>query len=726
MKGVTIAKLVGTGLIAAGACAGCEGIVDDGGGADDRTGLGTSAQALQDAVAASDQTALQAALPTARVRTHGARVTRLEGPSMATGETADAAAQAFVKKAAPGLGARPEDLRPVRLEAGRDVLLKQPEPSSVMFDPDTGESRFQLYRYAQVRDGVPVLGAGLAVLVLDAKDHPVVWAASSLRNLGTFSSKRTGTPPAADSDAAMRSLKSAPAAQRGSGRLPGSLKRLSEPQWVIFAGIGDQTVTPRLATEFRGDGGDTEGSWDFVADAESGEILQVQSLVHDASVSGSVRGKATVGSAAAECSEEASTPLGSAAVSTASGASGFTGPFGNYYLLNAGTSPITVTSAIRGRRFDVIDRVVATEELTLTVTPPTQAHFVHNEANTDPLVRAQVNGYVFAMQARDFVLRYVPDYPTIATQEGFRVFVDEECPVDPVDGSMISWYNAGTLSLVVCRADPNNGYNSTAFATPIFHEYGHHIVATGGHYPIGQGAYGEGMADSIAALISGDPLFARGFESSDCDSYARSADNDCQYSATDCSSCGDEIHACGKTLSGIIWDIRERLSSSHPTDYRDIINRLTLNSIKLQAGEGTIDPGLAEDFLTVDDDDGNQANGTPHRSEICAGFAAHGIDCPPLSQTDPCSAYCSNPLNFSWSGSYQSGQLGTGAVCRQTTQAVAGGNCGYVANGRKLYVNGTLMTCNGLNWTSIPAPVHDGYCVYTTPGDYAWAFFTLW
>ena len=36
----------------------------------------------------------------------------------------------------------------------------------------------------------------------------------------------------------------------------------------------------------------------------------------------------------------------------------------------------------------------------------------------------------------------------------------------------------------------------------------------------------------------------------------------------------------------------------------------------------------AIEVLTVDDDDGDLGDGTPHYAEICAAFAAHSIDCP--------------------------------------------------------------------------------------------------
>jgi subtilisin family serine protease len=98
-----------------------------------------------------------------------------------------------------------------------------------------------------------------------------------------------------------------------------------------------------------------------------------------------------------------------------------------------------------------------------------------------------------------------------------------------------------------------------------------------------------------------------------------------------------------------------------------------------------------------------------------------------MNQTaSPCDGLCNNPTNITWSGSFQSGNIGTGARCFQTTQLVQGGNCGNFAWPRTLKVNGVQKTCNNQNWASIPPARNGGWCVQTTAGNYAWAFITLW
>ena len=97
-----------------------------------------------------------------------------------------------------------------------------------------------------------------------------------------------------------------------------------------------------------------------------------------------------------------------------------------------------------------------------------------------------------------------------------------------------------------------------------------------------------------------------------------------------------------------------------------------------------------------------------------------------VEAASPCAGLCDSPTVFSYTGSYQAGNLGTGTVCRETSSVVHGGNCGNFAGGRKLWVNGVQQTCDYLNWASLPPPRSGGYCVQTSAGDYPWAYFVLW
>lgn len=714
-------------VVAAGAllmAAGCNGI-DEG----EASGIARAASVrAQAGSAASDATAsaqaIKSVLPSAQAYRRGDRIARLYGPAMAEGATTDAAAEAFRAKAAGVLGAVAGDLQPAGASGVRAAGAQEAQPIDLMVDKATGKAKFKLYRYAQVRGGIPVYGAGLATLVKNSGNNPVVSATSTVRDLKDFDpgavAARAAHAPVdpAKSMAALRAIRGSTGQAMP---LPQSFARYSEPELVIYAGVGDEVLAPRLAMTYVGENDNPPAQWLFIADAATGDILYNASMVAAANIPGNVKGNETSGHVASECAPEVPTPLPYARVNSST-ASTLTSRTGYFYLDNPGTTPVSVTSQMNGNYINLINDAGANEDLSMTVTPPNAANFMHNQANTQELVRAQTNAYIEANRARDFVVGYLPTYPVIGTQLDFPVHANGN---DGINCPGNAWYFfAGYILLCQQSASVTN----TAFGSAVYHEYGHHVVHKvnpAGNY----GPYGEGMADTISVLITEEARIARGWTRNDCSSFLRSADNTCQYDATNCTTnCPDydspESHACGRLMSGIVWDIRSRLMASHPSDYRDIINALVLSSVPMHSG-WVIDGSIAVDMLNLDDDDGNLDNGTPHRAEICGGFAEHGITCPGTA-LNPCASHCPSPTVFSWSGSYQSGPLGTGTVCRETTQAVAGGNCGNMAAGRQLMVNGTPMTCNNLNWASLPAAENGGYCITTTAGDYPWAFFTLW
>ena len=87
----------------------------------------------------------------------------------------------------------------------------------------------------------------------------------------------------------------------------------------------------------------------------------------------------------------------------------------------------------------------------------------------------------------------------------------------------------------------------------------------------------------------------------------------------------------------------------------------------------------------------------------------------------PCAGLCSNPVVFT-SSNYQSGNLGTGATCHQTTASLAGGNCSNLGT-RTVKVNNTTVSCS--SWT-LPAKLNGGYCIQVTAGTPSYTAFSTW
>jgi hypothetical protein len=118
--------------------------------------------------------------------------------------------------------------------------------------------------------------------------------------------------------------------------------------------------------------------------------------------------------------------------------------------------------------------------------------------------------------------------------------------------------------------------------------------------------------------------------------------------------------------------------------------------------------------------------GASGNSAGSGGKTSAGSGGGPTNPGGPCANLCANPASFTINGSFQSGSLGTGAVCLQTTSPVHGGTCGNFVNPRQLSVNGQTRSCNGSNWPSVPAARNGGYCIQTTAGNQPWAYVAVW
>lgn len=89
----------------------------------------------------------------------------------------------------------------------------------------------------------------------------------------------------------------------------------------------------------------------------------------------------------------------------------------------------------------------------------------------------------------------------------------------------------------------------------------------------------------------------------------------------------------------------------------------------------------------------------------------------------PCGGLCANPTVME-SEYFSSGSLGSGATCHETTQSLQGMVCGNLASSRTLTVNGQPVDCS--KSITLPAKRNGGYCIQTTAGDFAWAYFSTW
>ncbi len=535
------------------------------------------------------------------------RINTVYGPAFSHGVTAAASAESFRLNHAEMFGVPAADL--VAISPVPDGEHVQP----IMYDQATGTYKFTGFFYTQQHQGVPVFRAALKLLVRNEAGFPLVLAAADLRDLGgmQFGPQVAAAPmqPVAVESAMHRAMQVTFA--------EGGVPDVAFTRRVIFAGVDDMAAEPRLADESIVE--IDEDRWLIVTDAATGEVLYEEHMIYTIDIDGTVSGQATEGIGTDVCEDEVLTALPYVEV-TAGADSATTDADGNFTIPHAGDIEVNVVATITGTYFNIADAAGPVELVFDTVTPPGPATIVFNATNTDAQIRAQVNAYLGANVARDRVLQHNPSYPVIFAQEGMAVNVNLVGGICPGN----AFYSPGEQSINFCLAA--GGSPNTAWTSVIYHEYGHHVVATGGS---GQGAYGEGMGDVLSVLILDSPLVGLGFFGS-CGTSLRTADNDCQYDPINCSSCGSAIHTCGTLLSGCVWSTRNYLVITEPVDYLDILSSLAVNAVLMHNGS-SIATDITVAYLTLDDDDSNILNGTPHYAEINNGFSDHGLPGPMIS-----------------------------------------------------------------------------------------------
>jgi len=518
------------------------------------------------------------------------RIRRVYGEAFSHGTSPEESANAFLQANANIFDAEAHDLE-----------LQNIQP--IMYNHDINDYKFLGLNYIQEINDVPVYRSRLILLVRNEDGYPLVLASSDLHDMSAYDGKSQF-----DEVSALKGILTV------QNTWP-TLVEFSQPESVIWAGVDDTIEEPLFSFMFIGesDSLDNNGFPEkrlFITDAITGEILYSENLILFVDVEGNVQGMATQGRAADFCEEELPEPMRWARVNILSQIA-YTDGIGDFIISNAGSTPVTVQSRLWGNWFRVYNYSGTDTLLENYVTPPGPANFMYNEPNVNERTRAEVNGYLQANIVRDFTLTYNPSYPGLQQNE-FPVWVNRDdgyCPGN-------AWYDYSSINF--CRS--GSGYPNTAWSSIIHHEYGHHLVAEAGS---GQGQYGEGMGDTMGLLILDEPGTGWGFFGN-CNEPLRTADNTIQY------PCSGAIHYCGQLLSGCVWDTRNELAISNPSNYMDILANLAINAMLVHTGE-TIDPSITIDYLVLDDNNGNIYDGTPHYQEIATGFGAHNMDAPELA-----------------------------------------------------------------------------------------------
>ncbi len=287
----------------------------------------------------------------------------------------------------------------------------------------------------------------------------------------------------------------------------------------------------------------------------------------------------------------------------------------------SGTSPGSLLARASGPLVAVTNADGANAQKTFTIQPGGNVTW---NASGDEKTEAQLNAFIHARIVKDYSrTHYAPDLGWFDDQLPVNVNIDDSCNAYS-DGESINFFQSSPQ----CA-------NTGQLADVVYHEFGHALHAHSIVEGVGafDGAHSEGLADYLAASITGDPGMGRGFYFDD--GPLRHIDPpDMEHVWP--RDVG-EIHYTGLIFAGAMWDLRKLLIQQlGRTKGIDLVNRLYYATLQ----RATNIPSTYIEVLVEDDNDGDLSNGTPNICDINAAFGMHGLrsvaaDLTPLSAETP-------------------------------------------------------------------------------------------
>jgi hypothetical protein len=266
------------------------------------------------------------------------------------------------------------------------------------------------------------------------------------------------------------------------------------------------------------------------------------------------------------------------------------------YTLDTTGGNNDVTTALRGRFAEVTNIQGASASLTVPNAGPT-THFAWTTGNS---LASERDMYVAAHWAHQRIQEIDPGFTDLDWALPVYVNAPEYCNA--------YWTGAA----VVFGAGTSSGCNDLGtWQGVMLHEYGHGITA---HVYSPSGCPGdmhEGFSDYFAATMTGTPDVGAGILGPG--AMFRTIANHWR----DPEDRAGEVHMDGTILAAAFWDLRQLLQPD--VDLADHLFHFS------RYGTPFSFEACFFEVLTVDDDDANLGNGTPHLTEIRSAFGNHGI-----------------------------------------------------------------------------------------------------
>ncbi len=449
--------------------------------------------------------------------------------------------------------------------------------------------------FLQYHRGMRVLGGTVSVRI--KKDRAIVLASTAFPHVDA----PRVADPIDDASAQARAT-----ADLGALGAPGAVaSAVGEP---VVLPIVEPRAAPRYATvrTVQVDSESPRGRWDVYVDAASGAIVgRLQTL--------------SFGSATVQMNvpvrwwgaDRRDYPAYGASV-TIAGSAATADPATGAVTWAGATAPSVVVRA-SGPLINVDNSAGSDASWSTTLTDGGLATWM---AGSSEFTDAQASTFIHIQRVKQWA-RTVSNIAWIGQSMNATVNINDTCNAFS-DGTNISFFRAG------------GGCGNTArIADIVYHEFGHslhnHSLISG----VGSwdGALSEGLSDFVAATITGDPAMAPGFfNSAEPMRHCDPAGREHRWPED-----RGEIHHTGKIYCGAMFDLRKNLVQL----YGDAGGRLRTDKLFYESFRRASDiPSTYAELLAYDDDDGNLANGTPHKCEIDEAYARHGM-AEPTEQIGP-------------------------------------------------------------------------------------------
>lgn len=284
------------------------------------------------------------------------------------------------------------------------------------------------------------------------------------------------------------------------------------------------------------------------------------------------------------------------------------------YLGLSNTTPVTANLTLEGQWAKIIDdNSGVTPSITANLNPGTnQVTF-----GAPAAIIEELSAYHSVNEIHDYYKAKL----TIAGTGAENVMdFQMDTYTENTSGNCNAFYN-GDINFYAAGGTCNA---TSLVADVIYHEYGHGINYDlyqyyGGNF--GNGALGEGYADTWANGLTEDPVLGIGFFSNDPQGFVRRYDIDKKVYPQDLQG---EVHADGEIIAGCWWDVALNFASVQ--DRQDLyVETFAATLTQPDGNEGVLYHDILMEALTADDNDGNLSNGTPRYCQITSAFAIHGI-----------------------------------------------------------------------------------------------------